>query len=426
MKVKVIRKANQTLLLKVIGFVCSYFFTLIVTKRYGVGSQGAVSLMFAILGFFTMVSLKGSNIYMTKVVAKTNNIFFLRKIYWSLFFYYFLLSIFISLIIFLINNVFADYSIVESRFIKVIFNIIAIVFFPSILLGVNSAVLRGMKKTNLYTLFTGNIGKFFLPLVLTYSVLHNKNEFYPLYYISFTIILLSLFTTFYILREIGVDFSLVDLKKKKRIVISFFSNSYPMMLNSMAFFLLGWIDTLIIGFYFGEIDLGYYSVALKLSLGASFTHSAISTVLAPTVANLWREKRYNELQREINISKKYILVSSLFIVTVLLIFSKTIMGFFGTDFSSYHAYLIILLFGQLFSAISGPVGIVLDMTGYQKKYTQFLAIAVVFNVFSNLILINFLGIIGVCISTSISYFVWNSLAVRFVSKQMNLKTSFVF
>jgi O-antigen/teichoic acid export membrane protein len=81
--------------------------------------------------------------------------------------------------------------------------------------------------------------------------------------------------------------------------------------------------------------------------------------------------------------------------------------------------LIILCVGQLFNAFSGPVGIILQMTGNQKIYQNILFVAAVINITLNISLIKDYGINGVAFATAISLSFWNISAFIYSQRVIN-------
>ena len=82
---------------------------------------------------------------------------------------------------------------------------------------------------------------------------------------------------------------------------------------------------------------------------------------------------------------------------------------FGKDFTGTEAVLVfvIVTLGQAANILTGPVTVLLNMTGRQKVTMYYALATVVIDITLNLILIPKYGIIGAAIATSISRTVLN-------------------
>ena len=118
----------------------------------------------------------------------------------------------------------------------------------------------------------------------------------------------------------------------------------------------------------------------------------------------------------VNYSTKVNFIISLVVVIFLIVFRNDILLIFGEEFLQVSKTLVILCFGQLFNALCGPVGTILQMTGYHKVFRNILFAALILNITLNLSLVQKLGIDGVAISTAISLAFWNIIALIYTKK----------
>ena len=61
-----------------------------------------------------------------------------------------------------------------------------------------------------------------------------------------------------------------------------------------------------------------------------------------------------------------------------------------------------LALGQLLNIFSGPVGLLLNMSGHQKAVMKVILFVLVFALIANIVLISYFGIIGAAIATASS------------------------
>lgn len=92
---------------------------------------------------------------------------------------------------------------------------------------------------------------------------------------------------------------------------------------------------------------------------------------------------------------------------LLLAFGPFLLPLFGPDFRAAYVPMLILLAGQLISALAGPVGYLMMMTGHQTEVTKVMGIAAGLNIAGNAIAIPILGTAGAALVTSGSILFWN-------------------
>ena len=76
--------------------------------------------------------------------------------------------------------------------------------------------------------------------------------------------------------------------------------------------------------------------------------------------------------------------------------------------------------GQAINAITGPVGLLLSMTGRQKSSTTVYVSTSILHVLLNLIMIHFWGMVGAAVATSISIIVCSCSLAWLVKRDMGI------
>ena len=84
--------------------------------------------------------------------------------------------------------------------------------------------------------------------------------------------------------------------------------------------------------------------------------------------------------REI-VFKLLIIVS--FIVLIISLFSKPILGLWDSKFSTYNYFLIILLFSSIFSVITSPFRRIVVIKGYEKTKSNAICVYIYFIIITN-------------------------------------------
>jgi O-antigen/teichoic acid export membrane protein len=191
-----------------------------------------------------------------------------------------------------------------------------------------------------------------------------------------------------------------------------------MLVSTSMIIFLGWSDTIVLGIFKDSSDVGIYGVVLKISVVTSFTFQALDSILAPKLSNAYHADDMSLFKKLVKFSTILNSIISILVVTGIIIFKDLILSIFGDEFFKASTALIILCLGQLFNAICGPVGSILQMTGRQVVFRNILIIAFLINIVLNFLLAPAFGINGVAVATAISLAFWNLSSVIYISKKI--------
>lgn len=183
--------------------------------------------------------------------------------------------------------------------------------------------------------------------------------------------------------------------------------SLPLLLYRAFRELLVQTDILMLGSFIGAAAVGIYSPASKTALWVSFVLQAINLVVAPAFAILHTQGDRAELQKVISTVTIWIFWSSITIGIILIIFAKPLLAIFGPEFTEAHWALKILVIGQLVNALSGSVGNLLSMTGYQNQLMLVSGCIAFMNLILNAVAIPLWGIVGAALTTALTLSIWN-------------------
>jgi O-antigen/teichoic acid export membrane protein len=89
-------------------------------------------------------------------------------------------------------------------------------------------------------------------------------------------------------------------------------------------------------------------------------------MFAPIISDLHRRRENKELESLFKTVAKWVFSLSLPALLLMAIFSREIMAIFGSDFAVGATSLIVLSIGQLMNSVSGPLGVMIDMSGRSK------------------------------------------------------------
>ena len=149
-----------------------------------------------------------------------------------------------------------------------------------------------------------------------------------------------------------------------------------LMLVSSLYGLMLDLDKVVLGSIQGEIVVGPYAVAARVSLLLLFGFDSVNIIAMPLLAEWFSSKR-EQLQELVRIVARVTALSTLPIALVLFIFGRQVLGIFGADFVLAYIPMMLLLIGNLSVILLGPVGPLLIMTGHERISIKILIVTLV-------------------------------------------------
>lgn len=180
------------------------------------------------------------------------------------------------------------------------------------------------------------------------------------------------------------------------------------------------IDIIMLGAIQGVAAVGIYTVVVGLTQLTAFIHHAALGVMGPTIATLYSQGEFKKLEKLIQKSALAVFLLSLFLGGIMMGLGKYLLLIFGNDFVMGITAMNILISGQIFNALTGPVGLVLNMTGHQNQTAIATGISAVLNIILNAILIPQWGINGAAIATTTSIITINIIKVIMMRKKLGI------
>jgi len=185
-----------------------------------------------------------------------------------------------------------------------------------------------------------------------------------------------------------------------------------------------YLDTIVLGLYRDDAEVGNYRVAVQFSMLVIFSLSVINQKLHPMFSRLHQRGQTDELQALVQNSS--LVISGLAAIPALLLLTAAgpIIGWlYGPQFGAAVVPLQILVCGQFINATVGSVGALLNMTGNERDAMLGMILAIALNLMLNLILVPEFGMHGAACATSVSLVVWNLILRQFVRKRLGIESS---
>ena len=168
-----------------------------------------------------------------------------------------------------------------------------------------------------------------------------------------------------------------------------------------------WIDTLLLGALASSRDAGIYTAASRYVTVGNFALQAIVLAIGPQLSALLTRQNYDRARAVYQSATCWLMVPAWPVYIGLAIFSPFLLGLFGHDFKSGHTPLTILACAMLFNMATGPVTVVLLMSGKSLWNLVNTTTSLTVNVVLNVLLIPKYGMTGAAIAWTASIVVNN-------------------
>lgn len=206
----------------------------------------------------------------------------------------------------------------------------------------------------------------------------------------------------------------------------FWSRSAALLMLANGFLVLLYsLDVMMLGAMDNMVSSGLYNVASKLAILVIFIINAAQSVAGPMMAAAYANARVGELQRIVRLFTLLMLLTGLPIAVLLALASRWVLLAFGPEFPQAADALLVLLAMQVVNVATGPVGLLLAMTGRQSVLAWLLFAGVSLNVALNLVLIPRFGLIGAAWSSFIAHSAWNIAGVAYIRRTLGIDCSLV-
>jgi len=421
---ELLKGSSTAFIYKVTGLMIGYLFTLLISRTLGADAMGIFALSATILNVFSVMGRFGLDLALLRFVAEYSSqgrMDAVKEVYTSSLKVAVPLCLFLSALLFFSSPYIADHIFKKEHF-SVYLKIISFAVLPMGLISMNAESLRGLKKIKEYAFLMDVSVSLFAAVLLVLFLPFTRDSYIPLIAYTLSLILVFILSLAVWLKNSGIS---SILNKKTLKIRSILDVSMPMFLSSSLFLIMGWTDTVMLGMFRTEGDVGIYNVAMKVAALTSITLFAINAIAAPKFAEFYGKGDKKGLGEIVTQSSKLIFWSSLPVLLVFFLFPSFILGIFGNEFKAGTHALLLLTFGQFINAISGSVGYILQMTGKQKSFHYIILFATLINIGLNALLIPKYGINGAAFASMASIIFWNIVSMFYIRSYLNITTFYL-
>lgn len=224
---------------------------------------------------------------------------------------------------------------------------------------------------------------------------------------------------------IGCFFFIMFMPRLKKVSISWrqlFGSCGPLWIAVVMTQVVQWSGQFMAGAYASSEELAQLAVAQRTALLSSFILVAVTVVVAPRFAILYRNSDMLGLEQLTIKSVKLVSLFAVPVIGVMLIFPSFLMGLFGPEFVEGAVLLRVLAVGQLIHALAGPVGILLIMSGHERDLRNVTIVTGILAIILTWCLTVQFSIVGAAIGTAVAFAAQNLLTAYFVKKRLGINT----
>ena len=389
-----------------------FLLRVVLGRELGASGLGLYTLVFTIYMFGMQFAAFGIGAALTKYVAEHNeNAKKIREFVSSGLIGSFSSGLIMGVLLYLFSNVIAI-NIFHSPEMVHLLKMTAVCF-PFIALQKTAlGTLNGLRKMNYFALVNiiQNVSVFALSIILV--ILFKMNVTGAVLGFVAPTIFVSLFSLYFIKDFFEVPSKLFDTVSRE---LSWFG-FYVVLTNSVGLILVQ-IDSLLIGYFMGETEVGYYAVAVVLVQGITLLPSAIQRVTTPAIATYHGKGEYESIRKLIKNTMLKTFLVTVFLSVLLAVFGKFLIGFlFTEEFLPAYIPLLILLIGYTIYALTISVGGALSSIGKVNIAFRISALCALVNIALNITLIPKFGLVGAASATSISLLISVIVVLAFLKK----------
>ena len=408
--------------LRVVGIPVSYLFTFLVARLFGAAPVGMFAIALTVLQIGTILAALGIGNALLRFIAECcarNEKATAKAIYLKGVFLCTPAAVVMTAAVYT-GAPFVAEEVFRKSYLTPYIKVAAIGLLPGVLFSVNLETLRALKRIKEYALLHSVV----LPLL---SVIFFLAGYYIVNYSDAMLIIVSWVagtTAAFILSSLSLWREFAGTARVKASISAgkMLSVALPMLMTGALFMVMGWTDTIMLGMWRTDAEVGVYNVAVRLAMVTSFSLMAVNSIAAPKFAEFWGRHDMEGLKRIAQQSTRLIFWTSTPVLILYLLFPSFFMGIFGEEFGQGGLALVILSIGQFVNAASGSVGYILQMTGKQNVLNNVVLCASFVNIVLNYILIPELGIYGAAVASCVAMVIFNLLPLFIIKKEYGFFT----
>ena len=200
-----------------------------------------------------------------------------------------------------------------------------------------------------------------------------------------------------------------------------------MWTTNITLLVLTQADIWIIGSFLTVDDVAVYGAATRLIMAISVSLMILNSVVSPDIAGLFARRELARLEQLLRTGTTLAAIPAALAMLVFYLAGERLLALlYGPFYGDGYPVLVVLGIGQLFNVISGPCGLVLLMTGYQRTMMKISVTTSLLAIVTSVYAAIHIGVLGVAAVFSGALIVQNILMMHFARKHTDINTFMSF
>ncbi len=405
---------------KILRMVVGLFIGIWVARYLGPEQFGLFSYAQSFVGLFTAIATLGLDGIVIRELVKDES---RRDELLGTAFYLKLLGAFLVLILLAVAINFTSNDATTN---SIIFIIASATIFQSFNVVDMYFQSRVMSKFVVYANF---ISLFFSSLIKIVLILNEAPLIAFAWVVLFDTFILAVGFVYFFFKN--STFKIQDLKFRKETAVSLLKDSWPLILSGAVLMIQARIDQVMLKEMMGSVEVGYYSVAMRLIESIAFVAMILKSSLYPSIQNAKNISFELYQNRLLNFYRLNFLLFLVIAIPIFLFSEQIITVLFGIEYQPAGILLAFMSIRLFFANMGVARGVFLLSENLMKFSMITMILGTITNVLLNYLWIPDYGAKGAIIASIISFFVTIFLVDIFYTKTrknvfLQIKSMFTF
>ena len=178
--------------------------------------------------------------------------------------------------------------------------------------------------------------------------------------------------------------------------------SLRMWLSNLVEVITQYLEVVIIGLVLGPSTAAFFFVATRITTVFAVMSAGITMYATSVISALYYSGAKAELQKILHSLALVNAILAIGMLSAIIVAGKLMLWFFGAEYVSAYWSLVVLAVGAAVSAVAGPAGNIMVLTGREGVYPVIMAVGLGFRFLLFVILGPAYGLLGVAFAWSIS------------------------
>lgn len=207
----------------------------------------------------------------------------------------------------------------------------------------------------------------------------------------------------------------IKLVYDKVLIKSLIFISWPFALYAVFQRLYTYLDSVLLSYLAGDVQVGLYQIAFKIVFALQFLPLAFTASVYPALSKYWQSDR-EQLEVTFARALNYLTIISWPIIVGTFLLADKIVLLFSDGYAAAVLPLQIAILALFFIFLNYPIGSLLNACDLQKRNTRNMIITAIFSISLNIILIPRFAAMGAVITVVLSNFLMFTLGIFSISR----------